>query len=432
MANAIAKLRRALGLEDDESNLGRNLAMGGAAALPFAGAVGQNKVVHKFDQMPQTSSLDELRKAIREGDVILTGSRHEKAPATASALAKLLPDWMTSKWRINLGVGNPRGYHAALIDKAGPLESDIRAIESHPDLPFWQRQGLKHLENEHVTVLRPKLSPAEHAEMMGNIRKYPEVFKQLKAQLGGNQFPAIKQIASEYGSEHLDRLLGGSAYQRNRSMFSGMRNIFQPHLKLAPDTIEAHRAAAQSALDQMASPGGTNAVAQRLEQFAQKAVRGNSRAARAVSRLRSVLPADMQDSLKHLEHHMKGVAPSAMEPVFHPTQGRFCSNLVSCGLPKGRSVVPNVLPEHILPQHFLESQLYEPVAAYRPASFRKGLTLGERIMAQGPNISRLAVGAGLAGGVYGAHKLYKHLSGRDKSPTQRLRDHIMDQVPGMK
>lgn len=71
----LAKLAAKKEDEQDESHTGRNLAMGAAAAAPFAGLIGQQPIKHDpilNRNIPRVKSMRDLSRVAQPGDVLMT------------------------------------------------------------------------------------------------------------------------------------------------------------------------------------------------------------------------------------------------------------------------------------------------------------------------------------------------------------------------
>lgn len=133
--------------------------MGAAAALPFAGMIGNAPNIHEGKGL-EFKSLDELKKHVTPGDIVIS-SPHKK---TFTNLA------------IGLGTGVPDASHAAFVDDRGRLISNTLEQKSvGPTIQSFEK-------NRAYTILRPKAGgPLNAADMAQKYRRHLEIADVLEA-----------------------------------------------------------------------------------------------------------------------------------------------------------------------------------------------------------------------------------------------------------
>jgi hypothetical protein len=177
VSDALARL----GLtQPEESHLGRNLAVGGLAAAPFAGLIGRQKLIHDPHagaEIARAKTLHDLSRQARAGDVLVAGRpkwtswKLFQTPITGSPFYHA--DQVVAPGRYFLageryidpadftdkkGVLDKARYEAALKHQA--QLSPRRAIWQASNIADYGRHGY-----EDVVLLRPKepLTPAQLA-----------------------------------------------------------------------------------------------------------------------------------------------------------------------------------------------------------------------------------------------------------------------------
>lgn len=146
--------------EERPSKLPRNLLMAGAAALPFAGLIGEKPRIHE-GKGQEFRTLADLQKAVRPGDVVLS-SPHKKSFTNLG---------------IGLGTGVPDVSHAAFVDNEGRMVTirDEKPVVG-PMVDTWQR-------GRAYTVLRPKAGgPLNPDELALKYRRHLDLANKLEAQ----------------------------------------------------------------------------------------------------------------------------------------------------------------------------------------------------------------------------------------------------------
>ena len=123
--------------ESGNSHLGRNALIAGAGLAPFAGLIGQQKIIHDPLQSPQGTrfkNYDELSRAALPGDVLVTSK----------------PEG--SHWkRVISPIGGSDFYHAQpVVGKRG--RSALTASAGEYADPAWRRQSAKSIKSSLNTV----------------------------------------------------------------------------------------------------------------------------------------------------------------------------------------------------------------------------------------------------------------------------------------
>lgn len=147
--------------DSERSHLGRNLLMGGAAALPFAGMIGDTPNIHDGKGL-EFKSLDELKKHVTPGDIVIS-SPHKKTFTTLG---------------VGLGTGVPDATHAAFVDDLGRLISNRTEGNVAGPLidPFEEGRAF--------TVLRPKVGgPLNAADMAKKYRRQYDAANALEIEM---------------------------------------------------------------------------------------------------------------------------------------------------------------------------------------------------------------------------------------------------------
>lgn len=135
--------------QQGEGHLGRNLAMGAAAALPMAGLIGQQKT-RRYDA--PHAELNSLIEQVRPGDVVLSGSTR------TSPIKDMLATAM----------GSPDAYHTAVaIEHEGRLRNFGLTQNAGTDIADFNPQ-------ERYTILRPNLDPEGMRTFQANVQRFRE------------------------------------------------------------------------------------------------------------------------------------------------------------------------------------------------------------------------------------------------------------------
>ena len=164
--------------EKEPSHRLRNGLMLGAAALPFAGMIGNKAPVHE-GRGQEFGSLEELGRSVKPGDVVLS-SPHKKTFTTLG---------------IGLGTGVPDVSHAAFVDDMGRLVStEANEITAGPLLNQFEKDRA-------YTVLRPRAGgPLNPQEMARSYRRQFDAANKLEAaaRAQGATPEAINALRSQF------------------------------------------------------------------------------------------------------------------------------------------------------------------------------------------------------------------------------------------
>jgi hypothetical protein len=337
--------------DPEESHLARNVAMTAAAAIPFAGLIGQRKAIHQGKG--EELDFGAFKQKILPGDVLLTGDR---------ALDR-------SKGAITAVSGNPEGYHIATpTTRRGTHVAEMTG----PGM-LHRDTGIR--KNERMQILRPKFRGEELKSFIAQQEEFAARADALRR--------ATKRHlrAQGYSGDALDRaarFARGTTYDESQATMTGVKEILLPKFRPARgiDKQQKEIQAARAAF----SPEEIDATGKRL--------------ATAIAAAR--------DSGKRLYHD---ILPKDLTHLLPKNVAGICSTVPGACMPAGKPVVPNKLPNDLLPLDYLRSEHFEPVARYNPHA----ATPHDLLLRHGPLLTRLGVAGALAGGIYGGTKLYSHL-----------------------
>jgi hypothetical protein len=350
----------------EESHLIRNALIAAGFAAPFAGMIGQQEAIHAGKG--KHVSVETLRQLARPGDILLSGDT-ELTPVKAI---------------LSAASGTPKGYHAATVVGRN------RVMGSHPSYGY---EPDKILDGEHLQLLRPNLSKEETAahvtganSLEGSVSAYEEqIAKNLRSRHGFNS-PDAAELAS--GSRK-------GFYNNPEGIWAGIKDLFMPKLR-SESAIETDR----------------QKILQAREKF-QKSHAGSARdAASLINAANTKTPEGANVSYDYMSKHL----PECV--------GGVCSTIPASFMPKDKPVVPGKLPSEVLPSDFLRSKHYTPVAQVNPLGPGKS-TLADKILSAGPWAIRGGVGLGLAGGIYGASRLWDHFKNQAPSEAPREKEASM-------
>lgn len=321
--------------------------------------IGQPNKIHAPRAGTPYKTLADLAKNVQPGDVLLTGGATPKnMPGTwwRNAASNFIG---SNKWKINMAVGNPEGYHVATVANAGKRLHELELIEPNNTIGVQGVPG-KFFKNRPIQVLRPRLNPEEMASYVANLRQVAEAngafadralspaYAGLRKSLGGNANPIVAEMYDGWGP-----------------LSAGLKDLFKPKVRSAA-AVQADHAVHQTALKGLSDPAAREKILTKMHELA------------------------------------AGGKP--LSPALKDEIRQFCSTLPATALPVGKSVVPGKLVKEIIPSDFARSSLYETVGHLTPRQMAK-LRLSERLMKHGPLLTRAGVGLGLAGLVYGGSKL---------------------------
>jgi len=337
--------------DPEESHKARNIAMAAGAALPFAGLIGQKKMIHagKGEELDYHA----FKNMVRPGDILLTGDK---------ALDR-------SKGAISAVSGNPEGYHIATpTTRRGTNIAEMTG----PGM-LHRNTGMR--EGERMQLLRPKFKGPELEDFISGqtrfARQVDDLRKGVKRHLRGMNIEGLD-------IDRAGRFARGSTYDEAGATMTGVKEMLLPKFRTATG-IEKQRAEIQAARKGF-NPTEIDATAKRL--------------ATAI--------ASAHHSGKEMRHDY---LPEDIAHLLPKNVAGICSTVPGACMPAGKPVVSNKLPNDLLPIDFLRSDQFESVARYNPHP----LTPHDRLLRHGPLLTRLGLAGALAGGIYGGSKLYSHL-----------------------
>lgn len=192
--------------DEDEglSNNSKALMAGGAlGALPMAAYIGKKPIIHTGENEMHTD-LNALKKKIRAGDIILSGS----------------PDTSLAKVMINLSQGMPESYHAGVAAK----NRSLSVIDSHPFHGIGESDYLGPHENIHVLRHKDNKHNANLSRKVKEVSKNSEKFRSTieKRLASKGLHPDDAHRFSWYAMRRL--------YSNDKGVTSGVKDIFLPNL----------------------------------------------------------------------------------------------------------------------------------------------------------------------------------------------------------
>lgn len=333
----------------------RNVAMAGAAALPFAGLIGQRPMIHDGAGKAY-ADYERFKQRIRPGDILVSGR-----PGVGSA-----------KLMISLATGTPKGYHVAI---AGPRRGT--AYQQHPSggYQLYQLGG----PGEHMQVLRLKgLSPQQRSEFVRTARRRVDqqaafehaLAKRIRAAARGNDDFA-KALHGQNARE-LAEAAGAGTYAKRTGIKAGIKDLFLPKSK-RPDEVAATAAARASRTDSLA--------------------KHDDLAENVLARMRA--------------EHAQGAditRPKVLKGLLRRTAGNcvgdVCSTFPATVLGPKKALVPGKDLHEMLPSDWLRSNKVRAVAQYSPQEQTLANRALDTALRAAPTAIRAATGLGLAGGVY--------------------------------
>lgn len=385
--NALIKLglsRDPTSYQEDEDHTARNVAMGVAAAAPFAGMVGEKPLVHagKGDLV----DYETLRKTVRPGDVLLTGDT----------------EFGFTKGIVNAASGTPSGYHVAVVSP----NKDI--YEAHP------RYGLSLTDfspdKERIQVLRPKLESHELEQFIGNL--------DTAVQGAGDFESSLERQLRKKGYGKIDaadmaEIGRGSLYDNPQGIKAGLKELFLPKLRQdVGNAAEVQKAEYVKGRQQFSESGYKQHAKTVADVIDRKMTTGDQRT-QWIDKNFGFLPERLRGRLG------PALESKHVRPAMPDCVGGVCSTLPASAMPAGKNVIPSKKPSDVLPNDFLRSNMFEPVARYDPAPYQ----MHDKVLKYGPTLARAGVGLGLAGAVYGSSKLWDRWKAKKEesvnNPTPR-------------
>ena len=340
------------------------VAAGVGAAAPWAGTIGQEKLIHA-GKGPAISDYESLLKKLRPGDVVLTGD----------------PSLTRTKAIIGAATGHPTGYHVGVVDRTGKL-----VYESHPAFGFDKNTlNNDYLAKERVQVLRPNLRGPQREEFLRNMEEYQKLTHTYSQRTRQNLRRRGLNVTKEY-----DDLLRGGTYDNKGGIVAGLKELFVPKLK---------------------STGA--AEAEKVK------IRGARQEFRANMKQHAATNADLYETLAaRATRTGKNLGGEDFQAAVPKCVGGVCSTVPASSMPKGKNVVKGKGPRDVMPTDYLRSKMFRPVGTYNPAPTA---ALHEKLLRYGPVATRIGAGLALGGAAYGAVKGVQHLmrgSGSgDSKPT---------------
>lgn len=346
----------------------RPYTVAGAAALPFAGMIGEQRF--RADQGVEVKDLDALSRKVRKGDIVLSG--------------KVGPD--RNKTYISLVGGNPDQYHAAVVGHGRELDS---LLESSPGAGM-ESEGLSSSKSR-LTVVRPN-DPKAAKRMVAQMQQRGQLADKLEQDLVSRLQASGMSLDD---AEHWAYQARRGMYQKQEGIAAGLKNLLLPKIRGITDRGAAARTQAEAEeLKKLvaASQSGAGAYDDLLKRLVPE-----------LQRLQTTTPEAARDQM---QQQIGKLIPDCARGV--------CSTAPAKGM--GASVVPGKGATSVLPSDFLRSKEFQTVARYNPEGAEYKLL--DKLLRHGPTLSRGLIGAGLAGGLYGGYKLYDKL--RQPSPMEQL------------
>ena len=320
-----------------------------AGALPFAGMIGQEKMIHK-DKGKLVQTKKELLKLLKPGDIIVSGNT----------------DMSTAKGLISLATGTPKGYHVSTyIGRDGTLEiGPAMGMQHHTVNTEANLQVLRPIDNNHRKTLLRNIKKRvfdEAIPMQNGIEK--NLRKGLKDY--GLSRKEIKKTTEGFGS--------GALYDGNSGTIAGLKELFIPKIR----NIEPK----------------TDAL---LQQRMQAGADFQKNIKRHVKEISDTIVGEME----------KGLTVKKVKEIIPKGVGYVCSTLPSIlgetQIVKGKSIVD------VIPSDYLRSRAFEPIARMSNG-IEKGLgsKILNKVLSYGPTASRSIVGIGLGASALALTKLLK-------------------------
>jgi len=356
--------------ETDEDESGRpedhtlrNLGMAGAMAAPWAGMIGDQPVIHDRKGV-SVSSLAELKKHFRPGDIILQGDK-------AGDPFKIFS---------GISTGQPKSLHVEMVGRKGQMYgAGGSGMQAAPIAEFKPK-------HTRLQLLRPDMTQEQINEQLRNmeqgLRTTGTFEKHMEKALRGQG----RTVAE---TEKLLGVLGNATYNTYEAAGTALKNLFMPKLRSADAAEAAKRQTIEARAAFNRNEGG----------FA------SDTAQAGLDRLKRFHPVRKVPQSAAL--FQSQVAPACI--------GSICSTFPAQALPQGKHVVPGKLPSEVLGADYLKSTMYKPVAHW---GFGTPDPTHETLLKYGPTAARLGVGAALAGGIYGGSKLLGWYQNRNRRRQQ--------------
>lgn len=347
---------------DDEDRTGRNVAMLGAGALPFASTIGTQPVRHLTggETIEQWTNVP---GALRRGDVLVTSD----------------PKYRGMTALIGLVSGTPEGTHVAVV-----VDDHGNVVESHPIYGIKKRHvSDATAADERIHVLRPNhMTEKQIHEHTNRLTALADKADQVEA-------ATIKHLSSTHSPEEakrLARIARKSFYSKPQGSAAGIHELFMPKFVTARAQRGEQKAmhAAVEALDPEQT-GKTFA-----EYFRTKY---------------PATPSGITGLFKRVKNRLYGYGDfdPEMQKLLPDCTAGNCSTLPAMAMPEGVVINNTKLPTEILPVDYARSDKYDAVARYNP---EPKLRPYEKVLKRAPTLTRLGAGAALAGTVYTGSRLY--------------------------
>lgn len=365
------------GADDEESSVGRNLAVGAAAALPFAGLIRRPAGANHQDRGQLYEDWAAFQKTLQPGDVLLTGDN----------------DLTANRVSISIPTGTPTGKHVSVVG----MDNDVHHFIPQQGysttrlglLAPYMQDGAERFT--HVQVLRPKMTPEQRDAFINNLREQGRfqddvrfnVRRKLEALLASDTPVAaeLRKLSRPQLEERVDTLV--NLYSKQKGISAGAHELFVPKLRdMHAGTLAAHSDVTRGA------PGAT------VEETGDRIVAGfKSLTARPGWHEQPFTG----DELVHcMPYARTGVCSSNVAKAFNTA--------LNAGL------VTDKLPDNVLPHDFLRSNALTPVSRFTRTNAPPPAI--DRVLRAAPMLTRAAAGVGLAGGVYG---LSRYLDSRNET-----------------
>lgn len=368
----------------EQSHTGRNLAMGAGMAAPWAGLIGTKR--QRDPGHPSTHTRKDFEKAMRSGDILLSGDINSGS----------------TKSLVSLTSNTPEAYHAALVGNGGR-----HLIETGPDgvyrIPFSGQEGV---DERHFRLLRPRMSPEEIAQQVAGAEQFADSMKQYSSAVARRGVKMKTPLDSAAFKWFANADSYGEAGPKTL-----LREMYVPKLR-------SEKAMRSDAAATQAARAGLAADPQAAAKKTTDALRDSKYYESNTAKLKHKIQTN--NAYKHLPVLLQEEPHQPPSSVFRaglPDCARgVCSSLPAQHLPAGKFVVPGKLPQHVLPGDYMRSDLYDTVASHSPRPVPSGQ---EKLLRHGLPIARLGAGLGTAAMVYGADRARDALVRKFKARKQR-------------
>jgi hypothetical protein len=395
--------------EDKKLDIPATVAGAAGMALPYSGLYNVPNTWHG-GQGHQAASLRAFKQKLRAGDILISGAK------------QLTP----SQLIISLSGGNPKGYHAAVVEK----DRTLRTLDSGPEEGYY-RSNLpdKNWKNDNLQALRPvdKKHGLAMVRQGRRLADSAENYRWLVEQR------LLKKGYSPKMAEKLSFIVSGKLYRWDEGVRAGAKELFAPKVDALSSSAKARQ--------------NYKANMQFIKQYRNINSRSASKGAqRAADMMHDLLEAEKIKSkdpslwMRAKNNLYKGEGrigklyrkaikevPGDMETMgLHPdvvTRGKY-KELMKC-LPKGAGGVCSTVPallgkkqivkgkasSDITPSDYLRSDQFKPIATYKGGqrSDAKGKIFQEYLLPNAPHLMRAGASAALGGlgyfGLKGARAL---------------------------